>query len=97
MVYSKKSPARRFFGRIKMMLIRVKVFPNSKKEEIIERSEDSFEVRVKEKPERGLANRKVIRILSSYFNILETRIKLIKGLKEKNKIFKITSPSSVHR
>lgn len=72
------------------MLIKVKVFPNSKKEEIIKKSEDSFEIRIKEKPERGLANREVIRILSSCFKIPESKVRLIKGFKERNKIFKIT-------
>jgi len=71
------------------MLIKVKVFPNSKKEEIIKKSEDSFEIRIKEKPERGLANRGVIRILSSCFKIPESKVRLIKGFKERNKIFKI--------
>jgi len=72
-----------------MMLIKVKVFPNLKKEEIIKKSEDSFEVRIKEKPERGLANRGVVRILSSFFNISESKIRLIKGFRKRNKIFEI--------
>ena len=72
------------------MLIKVKVFPGSKKEEITEKSEDSFEVMVKEKPERGLANRATKKILSSYFKIPESKVKLIKGFKERNKIFKIS-------
>ena len=71
------------------MLIKVKVFPNSKKEEIIKKSKDSFEVRVKEKPERGLANKEVTRILSLYFNVSESKIKIIKGFKKRNKIFEI--------
>ncbi len=71
------------------MLIKVKVFPNSKKEEIIKKSEDSFEIKVKAKPIKGEANREVVRILSSYFNILESKVRLIKGFKERNKIFKI--------
>ena len=71
------------------MLIKVKVFPNSKKEEIIKKSEDSFEIRVKEKPEKGKANREVVRILSSYFKIPESKIRLVRGFKERNKIFEI--------
>ena len=71
------------------MLIKVKVFPNSKKEEIIKKSEDSFEVRVKEKPEKGKANREVVRVLSSYFKIPESKIRLVKGFKKRNKIFEI--------
>jgi len=77
------------------MLIKVKVFPNSKKEEITKKSEDSFEVKIKEKPERGLANKAVIRTLSSYFNISESKIRLTKGFKEKNKIFEITKAQNL--
>lgn len=76
-------------------LIKVKVFPNSKKAEIIKKSEDSFEVKVKEKPERGLANMAVIKILSVYFKIPESKIRLVKGFKERNKIFEIINPPLV--
>jgi uncharacterized protein (TIGR00251 family) len=69
------------------MLIKVKVFPSSKKEEIIKKSEDSFEVKVKTKAERGNANRKAIKVLASYFGISQSKIRLIKGFKQKNKIF----------
>ncbi|UZE92943.1 MAG: DUF167 domain-containing protein [Candidatus Nealsonbacteria bacterium] len=49
------------------MLIKVKVFPASKEEKIIKKKEDSFEIRVKEKPIRGEANRAVIDVLSNFF------------------------------
>lgn len=71
------------------MLIKVKVFPNSKKEEIIKKSEDSFEVKVKAKPEKGMANKEVVKLLSVYFKIPESKIRLIKGFKKRNKIFEI--------
>ncbi len=71
------------------MIIKVKVFPNSKKEEIIKKSEDSFEIKVKEKPVRGLANRAVANLLSLYFKIPVSRIRLVKGFKERNKVFAI--------
>ena len=71
------------------MLIKVKVFPNSKREEIIKKSENSFEVKIKEKPEKGKANREVVRILGFYFKIPESRIRLIRGFKKRNKIFEI--------
>jgi uncharacterized protein (TIGR00251 family) len=71
------------------MLIKVKVFPNSKKEEIVKKAEDSFEVKVKEKPVMGRANREAVKILASYFNIPESKVRLIKGFKQRNKIFEI--------
>ncbi len=77
------------------MLIKVKVFPNSKKEEIIEKSENSFEVKVKEKPIMGKANGGVIKILSEFFEIPESKIKLIRGFKQRNKIFEINMPLTI--
>lgn len=71
------------------MFIKVKVFPNSKREKIVRKSEDGFEVRVKKKPERGLANRGVMRALSSYFKIPESKIRMVKGFTTRNKIFEI--------
>lgn len=74
------------------MLIKVKVFPNSKKEEVIKKSEDSFEVKVRAKPIKGLANKALIGVLSFYFEIPASRIKLVKGFKERNKILHIIKP-----
>ena len=69
------------------MLIKVKVFPDSKKEEIIKKSKDSFEIKVKEKLGKGLANKAVINALFSYFKISSSRVKLIRGFKQRNKNF----------
>ena len=71
------------------MLIKVKVFPNLKKEGIIKKSNDSFEVKVKEKPIKGLANKSVINVLSLYFKISTSKIRLVKGFKQRNKVFEI--------
>lgn len=71
------------------MLIKVKVFPNSKKEEIVKKSEDSFKVRIKEKPIKGQANKSVSTLLSFFLKIPRKKIRLIKGFKERNKVFEI--------
>ncbi|MEO0232066.1 MAG: DUF167 domain-containing protein [candidate division WOR-3 bacterium] len=71
------------------MIIRVKVFPNSKKDEIVKISENFFEIKVKAKPLMGEANKKVIEILSNYFKISESKIRILKGFKERNKIFEL--------
>jgi len=70
------------------MLIRVKVFPNSKKQ-LIKRKEGDFEVWVKEKPIRGQANQAVIDALADYFKCPRQNIKLVKGFKQRNKVFEI--------
>jgi len=69
------------------MLIRVKVFPKSKKDEIIRKRENSFEVRVKEKAEQGKASEKVLQILARYFEIEKNKFNLVKGGKSRSKVF----------
>ena len=71
------------------MYFKVKTHPGSKKPKIIKKSTDSFEVYVKEKPERGLATRAVIEILATHFKITPGSVKLIKGARSKNKIIEI--------
>lgn len=71
------------------MFLKVKVFPNSKKEEIIQKSEDEFQIKIKEKAERGEANKRVKEVLARYLNVSEEKLILIRGAKQKNKIFKI--------
>jgi uncharacterized protein (TIGR00251 family) len=70
-------------------LIRVKVFPGSKKQEVIQCSKEIFEVKVRAKPIRGRANQEVIEALSSHLEIPASKIKLIQGFRRRNKIFEI--------
>lgn len=71
------------------MIIRVKVFPHSKRDEIVQVSENFFEIKVKAKPVMGEANKRVIEILSNFFKIPESKIRVIKGFRERNKILEI--------
>lgn len=69
------------------MLIKVKVFAGSKKVAVIKKADDSFEVRVREKAERGMANRAVAAALASYLKLPYSQVRLIRGARQKNKIF----------
>ncbi len=71
------------------MLIKVKVFPDSKKDEIIKKKEDSFEIKVKERPIEGKANKKALQLLSIYLKVSEKKIRMVRGSKKRNKIFEI--------
>ncbi|TSC95880.1 MAG: hypothetical protein Athens101410_326 [Parcubacteria group bacterium Athens1014_10] len=71
------------------MLIKVKTFPCSRELEIIKQSENSFEVKIKEKPVMGQANRAIVAALAGYFKIPENKVRLVKGFRERNKIFEI--------
>jgi hypothetical protein len=69
------------------MLIKVKAFPGASKEKTIKKSEDSFEIYVREKPIAGMANQAVIGALAKHFNLSAKEIKMVKGFKDRNKIF----------
>jgi len=71
------------------MFIKVKVFPDSKRDEVIKKTDDSFEVKVREKAEEGRANQRVIEVLASYLNIPQERLVIIRGARQRNKIFKL--------
>jgi len=66
------------------MLIKVKVKPNSKKNEIIPLKENSFLVKVLADAKNNQANQAVLELLKKYFNIDDIFIK--KGHKSRNKL-----------
>jgi len=71
------------------MLIKVKAHPLSKEDKVIKKDKDSFDVFVEAKPERNMANKRIIELLSDYFNLPQSKVKMIKGFKDCNKIFDI--------
>jgi len=73
------------------MFLKVKVFPQAKKEEIIQKSKDSFAVKVKTKPEGGRANQRMRELLAGYLNLSPKQIRIIKGAHKRNKIIHIIS------
>lgn len=71
------------------MLIRVKVFPNAKKEELNQKSSDGFELRTRAKAERGEANQAAKKLLADFFHVSPKQVIFIKGNRSSNKIAKI--------
>lgn len=71
------------------MKISVAVKTNAKKEEVLQVSDTSFKVCVKELPREGLANEAVCRLLAKYYGIAPSRITIVKGATSKRKIVEI--------
>lgn len=71
------------------VFIKVKVKSSAKKDDIIQKNKDTFEVFVKEKPEDGKANKAVLHMVASFFGVPVHRVKLIKGNRQPHKIFEI--------
>ncbi len=59
--------------------IKVVVTAGAKKESILRKSEDHFDIKVKEKAENNLANKKVIEILALYFKVPKGKIRIVNG------------------
>lgn len=71
------------------MKIFVKANPNAGCE-LVEKIDDMhFKVSVNEPPVQGRANRAIVRMLAGYFNVPESKVRMIKGFRERNKIFEI--------
>ena len=71
------------------MYIKVKVITGAKKEKIIKKSEDSFDIFVKEKAERNLANRRILELLRDYFKVYNGSIRIVNGHHSPNKIISL--------
>jgi len=70
------------------MILKIKVKPNSKKQEIKEKP-DFFLVSLKSPPENNLANLELIKLLSKHFNLVSKKIKILKGKTSRNKIIEV--------
>ncbi len=67
------------------MIIKIKVKPNSKKQNIIKK-EEFYEIHLKSVPENNKANMDLIKILKKHF---KKEIKIKSGFTSKNKIIEI--------
>lgn len=70
------------------MRIEVKVKPNSKTEEVSQ-DEGGFTVKVTQPPREGQANQAVIRLLAQHFGVPQSQVKILSGLRTKNKIIEV--------
>ncbi|MHB2035747.1 MAG: DUF167 domain-containing protein [Nitrososphaerales archaeon] len=73
----------------KTMLIRVLVTPNAKEAKVTKISNTDYEVKVDERAVDGRANKRLIEILSKYFNVPKSKIKIAKGAKSRDKMIQV--------
>ncbi len=70
---------------VSIMLIRVKVLPNSRRNTVTKTGESSYEARLNAAPEKGKANAKLVELLAKHFGVPKSAIRIIKGNKSRNK------------
>jgi hypothetical protein len=71
------------------MKISVKVAVNKSKSEIKKIDDSNFQVELKSIPEKGNANKELIKILSEYYNVPKNLVIIKSGIISKNKIIEI--------
>lgn len=70
------------------MIVNIKVIPGTGKQEI-KKEDNRLKIYLKSKPKKGKANKELISLLASHFNISKGNIEIIKGEYARNKIIKI--------
>lgn len=80
-------------SKLSKMKIRCKIKPNSKKGNLIQKSQDEngefFEIFIREPAIEGKANLAVIKLLSEEFSVSKSKVSLKTGVKSRFKIFEI--------
>ncbi len=70
------------------MLVKVRVIPRAKREEVIPEG-DSLVVKVREPPEGGRANGRVIELLAKHFGVPKSHVEIVRGHRSREKLVKV--------
>ena len=70
------------------MIIQLKVYPHSGREEIVKINDKEYKVYLKKPAEDNKANLELLKMLKRYF---EAEARIIKGFSSRNKIIEISS------
>lgn len=70
------------------MKINVRIKPNARRSKV-EKTEQGYTVYVNEPPIENRANIALVESLSDHFDVPKSRIKIVAGLKSKNKVVEI--------
>ena len=71
------------------MYIKVHVGTDCKEEKFEKKAEDFFLIHVKEKPERGLANKRVVEILRAHLGLKAKVIRIVSGYDSPSKLVSV--------
>ncbi len=68
--------------------VRVRVIPRAKNEGIVEEN-GTLVIRVRDPPEKGKANKRVIELVARYFNVPKSKVEIVKGHTSREKVLKV--------
>ena len=61
------------------MYIKIKVTPEAKKEKLEQKSDELFEISVKEKAKQNMANKRIQELIAEHFGIMKRDVRIISG------------------
>lgn len=73
------------------MFINIKVITNAAKNEMVEQGKHQYLVKVTATAERGKANKKVMQMISEYFDVSKMDISIVKGKYNSKKVLNINT------
>lgn len=68
------------------MYIKVRVFSNAKEAKVVQKSDDTYTIYVREKPKLGMANDAVLTLLASALHTHIKKLRIIRGIKSPHKL-----------
>lgn len=69
-----------------MEYIHIKVTAGAKKESFKQKNKDHFEISVREKAERNMANARVLELVASHFKISKNKVRIVNGHRSPSKL-----------
>ncbi|MEK9182595.1 MAG: DUF167 domain-containing protein [Patescibacteria group bacterium] len=69
-----------------MLYIHVRVTAGAGKESFIKKSGDHFEISVKEKALRNMANARVLELIAGHFEVPKNKVRIVNGHKHPSKL-----------
>jgi len=88
------SPIAACFARLapEGCLLRVRVVPKAKRTGILGVSGDALKVAVAAPPEKGEANRELVELLATTFQVAKSRVQVVRGGSSRNKVVELALP-----
>jgi len=73
----------------KGMVLKVRVEPRSSRAEVVGIMGDALKVKLTSAPVDGAANRQLVEVLSKFFSIKKSAVRILKGETSKNKVVEL--------
>lgn len=75
------------------MKISAKIKPNSRHREVVANDDGSLTIYAKAPAIEGRANLAAVKLMAKYYGVAPSRVKLVRGVTSRNKIFEIAGKS----